>query len=312
MTTVPITPVPYPPIEIAPARALWAARFLLGLTLELVRALWGAAGWFHRLPRENQGVLAVTVTAVCMGVYAVREMLADPRTWAQVFGPPGWVVGVVASLFIARVARRPIVLLAPFGVALWWFSPRVALVLVAVAVVAVYWTTKSRSAHGSMTKRRTLTGQTVVTAHFTADTHRHGKAHFTDAKGKGEKCSPLVAQHEGGHAAALVALGGTLTKARAFADGSGYCQGRLPGRPSLFQAVVDDVAFTAGGEVAVHSRSGCSGDQAMMRESLGLLPGNQRGMARTAGYAQARRAQHTHAHIRNRVANALITTGRYR
>lgn len=303
MSTVPVTSVQYPPIEVAAARAWWAARFLIGLSLEairtLLRALWRVGQWLWALPRENQGVLTVTLTAAGMGVYAVREMLADPRTWAQVFGPPGWVVGVVTSLFIARVARRPIVVLVPFGAALWaLFPPQVFVALVGVSLITVYWTTSKRTAHGHMTERRTLTGATESTAHFAPSP---GKQH----------CSQKTAQHEGGHAAAAVAVGGHVTKARAFADGSGYCSARIPVGKTPFEHAVMRVAFYAGGELAVHSRDGCSADQALIRSNLDTLPSGQRPMARTAGYAKGRSAQSTHAHVRNRVADALIKAGRY-
>lgn len=299
MTTVPVVPVAYPPIEIAAARVLWAARFLLGLTIEALRALWGAVGWFRGLPRENQAVAVVTLTAAGIGVYAVQEMLADPRTWAQVFGPPGWVIGIAASLFIARCARRPIVLLVPFALVLWAvFPPQVFIALVGVSLIAVYWTTSKRTAHGHMTERRTLTGATESTAHFAPSP---GKQH----------CPQKTAQHEGGHAAAAVAVGGHVTKARAFADGSGYCSARIPAGKAPFEHAVMRVAFYAGGELAVHSRDGCSADQALIRSNLDTLPSGQRHMARTAGYAKGRSAQSTHAHVRNRVADALSKTGRY-
>lgn len=298
------------PVALRVPRPRWLARFLVFLLVESVQDLHrldrSVFGWVRGLPRENQGVLAVTALCVGLGVYAVREMLADPRSLAVVLGPPGWAVGVGASLAIARIARRPIVLLAPFGVVLWWFSPRVALVLVVVAVVAVGWTTTSRSAHGKVTKRRTLSGATVVGAHFTPDRHAHA------GLAPGEKCSAFVAKHEGGHAAALVALGGRVTKARAFADGSGYTEGKLPCRPSLFLAVVDDVSFSVGGEVAVHSTSGCGFDHKLRDRALGMLPADQQRVARTAGYAAARRAQHTHGHVQRAVADALIKTGSYR
>jgi hypothetical protein len=299
MTTVSVLPVPYPRIEVVATRAWWAARFLLGLTLELLRGLWRALVWFWGLPRENQGVLAVTMLCVAGGTYATRQMLADPRTWAQVFGPPGWAVGIVAALFIARRARRPIVLLVPFGLVLWWFSPRVALVLVAVVVVAVRYTTTTRTEHGRMTSRRTLTGATEATAHFAPSP---GKQH----------CPQKTAEHEGGHGAAAVAAGGYVVAARAFANGSGWCKARLPVGKNPFEHAVIRVAFYAGGEVAVHSKDGCGADQGLIRANLEPLDPGRRPMARTAGYAQAHHAQHTHGHIRRKITKALVETGSYR
>lgn len=299
MTTVPVALL-YPRVEVLAARTWWAARFLLGLALELLLGLWRVALWVRGLPRENQGVLAVALLCAGGGTYAVRQMLADPRTWAEVFGPPGWVVGVVASLYIARCARRPVVLLVPFGLVLWWFSPRVALVLVAVALVAVGWTTKRRTAHGHMTSRRTLTGATETTAHFAPSP--------TDKP----RCPQMTADHEGGHGAAAAAAGGYVVAARAFANGSGWCRARLPAGSSAFALAVTRVAFYAGGEVAVHSRQGCDTDQGLIKWSLSGLPGHQQSVARTAGYAKAHHAQHTHGHVRRAIASSLLKTGRYR
>jgi hypothetical protein len=265
------------------------------------------AVWAWGLPRENQAVLATTLTAAGMGVYATREMLADTRPWSEVLGPPAWALGIITALFIARCVTRPIVLLVPFGFAVWWISPSAALILVGLTVVATGWATHTRSGRTHMTKRRTLLGSTTVRASFAPD--RRGYAPGPGLKEAG--ASRFVAHHEGGHAAALVASGGKLIRARAFADGSGYCEGRLPCRPSLFQAVVDDVAWSVGGEVAVHSSAGCGPDHKMRDSALGLLPKHQQPMARTAGYATARRAQHTHRYIRDRVAAALMATGRY-
>lgn len=298
----------YSPAAVLAARLWWSGRFLVGLVLELLQAAWSLVGWVRGLPRENQGVLAVSAVCVVGGAVGVRQMLADTRAWSVVLGPPAWALGISAALVIAWGVRRPIVWLPPFALVVWWVSPMAAVVLVALTVLAVGWTTTTRGAHGKVTKRRTMFGTTVVGAHFAPDRH----AHAAYAPGPGQKCSEFVAKHEGGHAAALVALGGVVTKARAFADGSGYCEGKLPCRPSLFQAVVDDVQFSVGGEVAVNSTSGCDFDHRLRDTALAMLRPDQRPMARTAGYAGARRAQSTHAHVQRAVANALVKNGSYR
>lgn len=287
-----------------------AARELPGVLaatlVEALRVVFVAAPvWAWRLPRENQAVLATTLAGVGMGVHAAHEAMADPRSWAQVFGPPGWVLGVCAALFIARCVTRPIVLLVPFGLVAWWISPRAAILLVALAVIAVGWTSKQRTAHGSTTSRRTITGATVVRAN-------HDGQRRSFATGGVAPTSRFVAKHEGGHAAAAAAAGGRVVKARAYADRSGYCEAKLPCRPSLFLAVVDNVAFSVGGEVAVHSSAGCSYDHKMRDRALNMLDTGPRRMARTAGYANARRAQSTHRHVQRAVADALMKTGRYR
>lgn len=294
--------------ELAAALAWWWARYGAARAgLALAAGLRAAprtlvarpAQWAWGLPRENQAVLAVSLVAIGLAVQAVRAFLAAPTPWTASVAPPAWVVGIGVALFIARATRRPIVALAPFAAVLWLlFSPAVMVALVGVCLIATYWKTTTRTGHGHTTTHRTITGAVESTAHYAPSP---GKA----------RCPRIAAEHEGGHAAAAVAVGGRVLGARAFADGSGWCRARIPCGKSEFETTVRMVAFYAGGEVAQGNRSGCSIDQGHMSRVLDEVPGRQQAMARTAGYATARRAQSSHSHVRRAVASALIRTGRY-
>lgn len=155
-----------------------------------------------------------------------------------------------------------------------------------------------RSAHGSMTTRRTVTGRTAVTTRF--------------APPPGKRHTPwMTARHEGGHAAAIEAVGGTVVEARAYPDGSGVCRGRLPCMSNFKHAVTNYISVMVGGEVAVNSKSGCSHDQHWAKWARDQLPVEDRAAAWSRGYQLARSAQGTHAGTARRVAEALSRTGRY-
>lgn len=262
-------------------------------------------GWCYGWTMEQAAPLVMLAGPVlAMIVFGVTMLWREGMEWFTGMAGldrAGWVLGIAAAVFFARAAVRPIVVLVPLGLVAWLFSPEAAVVVVVVGVIAATWATTRGDGHAKVTRRRTVLGNTIVTRRFApSDDKRHG-----------EKCSDLVAVHEGGHAAELVAAGGKLKEARAYSDGSGYTKGSLPCRPSQFEEVVDDVAFSVGGEVATGTTRGCSADHAMRDDALSRLPANQQSMARTAGYANARSAQRTHAHIARRVANALRKRGRY-
>lgn len=94
----------------------------------------------------------------------------------------------------------------------------------------------------------------------------------------------VAARHEGGHVAVTRAVGGRVTGARIYPDGSGVTWLRLPRGAS----VVDQVAVDVAGEVAANTSFGCGSDQAYMRAALAQLPPGERAAAKRAGYARAR------------------------
>ena len=216
--------------------------------------------------------------------------------------PPAWPpLGCVAlcAYFAFRAVSawladpRPLgVILTPVALALGGFIALWITAAFTPTVVAGRGRTRT-------TIRTTITGQTEVVAHF---------APPPTGKRRGQW---FTCRHEAGHAAAAVHVGGTVTKAVVHADGSGYCGARLPREGSQFKRVVNYVALLAGGECAVHSRSGCSHDQANITRALDTLPEHQRAQARNAGYASAHAAQHAQSAFAKKVASALAKTGTY-
>lgn len=156
-----------------------------------------------------------------------------------------------------------------------------------------------RGPHGTMTVRRTITGKTELTARY--------------VKTKPKKfCTPRsTAVHEGGHAAAIEACGGTIVGAAAFSDGSGWCKGRLPRLSKLRHRVINYMSVMVAGEVATGSKSGCGHDQYWATWAVEKLPKKDRSMAWSRAYSMARWAQSTHRATAARVRDALLRTGRY-
>jgi hypothetical protein len=251
------------------AELWWLLDFADALLLALLRA---AARQVGRIPRAAVGPLAATGLAAYMAVRAVTGYLADPRPIAAVLAWP-LIITLVFVLFCAWACSG----LAP----------------------VTY-----RSAHGSMTIRRTITGKTELTARYVKDKAK--------PKPKPRFCTPKhTAQHEGGHAAAIEACGGTIVGAAAFSDGSGWCKGRLPRLSKLSHRVINYMSVMVAGEVATGSKAGCGHDQHWANWAAEKLPAKERPAAWSRAYSMARWAQLTHGGVANRVADALLRTGRY-
>jgi hypothetical protein len=169
-----------------------------------------------------------------MTALPATTLAAPPLPWRRWFAELWWVLGFADALLVLTVragcralsriptmARLPLATfaLAAYlggrGVLGYLADPRpIATILLApIAVAAGFllfcaWTCSGlapvtqRTAHGSMTTRMTITGKTEMTARF--------------APPPGKRHTPwMTAKHEGGHAAAIEAVGGTVVSARA-------------------------------------------------------------------------------------------------
>lgn len=81
----------------------------------------------------------------------------------------------------------------------------------------------------------------------------------------------LSARHEAGHMAAARYVGGEVTSARLYRDGSGLVQARVPDNP---RAVV---TFLLAGAAAAGTDRGAEFDQAAIQEVLDRVPAAERG-----------------------------------
>jgi len=174
-----------------------------------------------------------------------------------------------------------------------------------VALLFLAWThsglapIRYKTRHGTMTMRRTITGKTELTARYKPSP---GKPATT----------MRTANHEGGHGAAIEAVGGHIVEAGAYPDGGGYCKGRLPRMSKLSHRVTNYIAVMVAGEVATGTKRGCGHDQHWAKWARDKLPPKERHTAWSRGYTLARSAQHTHAATARRVRDALLRTGKYR
>jgi hypothetical protein len=237
--------------------------------------LWLTLRFGYRQARRIPGAVLPPLGAVAlcgyMAVRAVSGYLADPRPLVAVF-------------------LAPVVVVVGFALFCAWTCSGLAPVTY-------------RGPHGSMTVRRTITGKTELTARYVK----------TKPKPKPKKfCTPKsTAVHEGGHAAAIEACGGTIVGAAAFSDGSGWCKGRLPRMGTLRHRVINYMSVMVAGEVATGSKSGCGHDQYWATWAAEKLPKKDRSMAWSRCYSMARWAQSTHRATAARVRDALLRTGRY-
>lgn len=122
-----------------------------------------------------------------------------------------------------------------------------------------------------------------------------------------------AARHEGGHAATIRAVGGHVSEARVFPDGSGYVSGSIPRGGGTRAWVVREVATSlAGGMregVDPWTAPQCRSDRKMASYHLGLLPGDERDAARAEATALAR--QTMNGSFANTVERRLLAKGRY-
>jgi hypothetical protein len=244
----------------------WWTLFVAGLVVAAARGV-------ARIPANCWPPIGAVGLAGVMGYHAVVGYLADTRTWAEIAAPPMWttVIGIVWWLF---VVTRPV--------------------------------TVAGRGRNRITARRTLTGRTMVTAHYSSRARGHAAAEGRPWK---------VCRHEAGHGAMAEWVRGSIVEARVYAAGGGrfggWCSARLPGRPTLLEQVINYGVFIVGGEVAVHSREGCGHDQANLDRALGYLPAGQRDVARREIYARARNGCAARAGRINYVARRLQDSGVY-
>lgn len=247
---------------------------------------WGAELWWVLSFADT--LLVLTLRAGVRTVGRIPVMVRLPLaafTLAAYLGGRG-VLGYLADPRpIATVLLIPVVAAAGFVLFCAWACSGLAPVT-------------QRTAHGSMTTRMTITGKTEMTARFAPPPGKR----FTRW---------MTAQHEGGHAAAIEATGGTVVEARAWSDGSGVCRGRLPRMADLKHAVINYMSVMVAGEVAVGSKAGCGHDQRWATWAANQLPPKDRCAAWSRAYSMARWAQITHAATARRVATALSQTGHY-
>jgi hypothetical protein len=242
----------------------WVLQFADALLVLSLRA--GVRG-VRAIPPMARMPLFATTLGMGLGVRCVFAYLADPRPLLTILAAPVIVFGLF-MLFCAWMMSG----LAP---------------------------TTERTAHGSVTTRRTITGKTEMTARF--------------APPPGKRHTPwMTARHEGGHAAAIEACGGTVVESHAYSDGSGVCKGRLPHMPKLKHRVINYMSVMVAGEVAVSSKSGCGHDQRWAKWACEKLPKAEQHDAWHRAYSMARWAQITHAATARKVATALSSTGHYK
>jgi hypothetical protein len=241
----------------------WIPAFADWLLLTLLRLLWARA---RKLPPSAIGPLACVALCGYMGYRGVSGYLADPRP-------------------IMAVLAFPIIAVLGFLLFVSW-------VMSGLAPITY------RSAHGSMTMRRTITGKTEMIARFTAPPGKH-------------RTTKRTALHEGAHAAATEACGGKIVAARAFDGGGGWLKARLPKAGSLKDRVINYISVLVAGELSDGHKGFSEHDQHWAKWARDKLPRSERIGAWSRAYAKARRAQRTHAGVANRVATSLLRTGWY-
>ena len=130
---------------------------------------------------------------------------------------------------------------------------------------------------GMLLVKTGVTGQLAGGRYVSVQGHAHGSGSSTALRQK-------IAKHEGGHAAAAKAVGGSVISATLYAGQSGgLVQARLPGDPKAA------LIFLHAGQAAVNSSEGSSADNDAFRKVLREVPSKDRSRVASEAKREARR-----------------------